>query len=419
MKIALDLGLTSIPVLGGKGEVTPPEPRTVFEDSLPSQDNGNANCNFRHRVLLDQDMGPWFRVLIQPGSSNVLTADHVAVGRWAGNENNTDTTEPLIEALYGGDPGFVGVTGASPVWSDWMPSGILNGMRKGTDLIVSFNTGASGQASQGYNAASDKVIGAYKASKDGWQDQITSGYSNLGNKNFGVGKVETLGGRNFPDPPDDYIPMTYDDPIFSKNTHTPHAINIGAGKSLMRRSIEEYVGIFPASMNFSSNTDGKFLAVKSREAVRFAGTSTSLRWCWFSASGIDDDHADTLQAYSVGARNASISVRNFFIEAGTTAATANFFVADDWGGSIYLEHGIVKGGPFGLRFQSGADGADISISLKDVYFVGPFGGLGGPFSFEDYNGGSHEILLWENVRWATIVDNKLVPGELIPNPDDP
>ncbi|UPK40488.1 hypothetical protein IVB18_29130 [Bradyrhizobium sp. 186] len=87
------------------------------------------------------------------------------------------------------------------------------------------------------------------------------------------------------------------------------------------------------------------------------------------------------------------------------------FIADSYSGTFNFDNVMFEGGPYGLRIASDAD--DIYVSMKDVYFVGPFGAA--PFVFQETNAPIH-ITQWENVRSATIVNGQLVPGDLIPPP---
>lgn len=73
---------------------------------------------------------------------------------------------------------------------------------------------------------------------------------------------------------------------------------------------------------------------------------------------------------------------------------------------------IIEGGPYGVRID--ADNQHIDISLKNVYFVGPFGTA--THLIQDVGTGTHTILEWDNVRHATIEDGVLIPGELISQP---
>lgn len=87
------------------------------------------------------------------------------------------------------------------------------------------------------------------------------------------------------------------------------------------------------------------------------------------------------------------------------------FVADNYGGTITLNNVVFQGGPFGLRIA--ADNQDISLSLTNVYFVGPF--MYDEFLLQEVNADIH-ITHWENVRSATIVNGELVPGPLLSPP---
>jgi len=74
---------------------------------------------------------------------------------------------------------------------------------------------------------------------------------------------------------------------------------------------------------------------------------------------------------------------------------------------------VFSGGPFGCRIHSDVGGNN-DLYFKNVYFVGPFGWE--PFLIGNNNGTKSVIRRWENVRLATIVNGKLVPGNLIPAP---
>ena len=106
-----------------------------------------------------------------------------------------------------------------------------------------------------------------------------------------------------------------------------------------------------------------------------------------------------------------MTVTNTTIVAHNSAATAGLFVADDYAGTFTFNNVVFQGGPFGLRVH--ADERDITVSLKDVYFVGPF--VYDPIYLLEVNGDIH-ITQWENVRYATIVNGELVPGALISPP---
>ena len=131
---------------------------------------------------------------------------------------------------------------------------------------------------------------------------------------------------------------------------------------------------------------------------------------YLKSTGQGSDHADTIQIYAPGSTG-NVTITNTTIVAHTTAATAGMFVADDWSGTLTFDNVVFQGGPFGLRIAADAD--DISVSLKDVYFVGPFGY--DDILFQEVNADIH-ITQWENVRSATIVNGELVPGPLLSPP---
>jgi hypothetical protein len=107
-----------------------------------------------------------------------------------------------------------------------------------------------------------------------------------------------------------------------------------------------------------------------------------------------------------------VALVNTHVRAFNTAATAGYFSADYWGGEITCENVIFNGGPFGFRVHADTD-THIDLYMKNVFFVGPFGY--DPFLLGEY-GGTITIHRWENVRNATIVDGKLVPGSVINKP---
>ncbi|MBR0717982.1 hypothetical protein JQ632_29030 [Bradyrhizobium liaoningense] len=90
------------------------------------------------------------------------------------------------------------------------------------------------------------------------------------------------------------------------------------------------------------------------------------------------------------------------------------FIADGYSGTFTFNNVVFEGGPFGLRIAADAGaGHDDYLAFKDVYFVGPF--AYGALWLEEVNANIH-ITQWENVRYATIVNGQLIPGDLIPAP---
>jgi hypothetical protein len=207
------------------------------------------------------------------------------------------------------------------------------------------------------------------------------------------------------------IPMSFNDPIFSGMTEKTSTLTLNSGQNLTKTSIKEQSG--NPSITCNGNNHITTCRVQSRECVRITDGDLTIENSYLEAKGTGDDHADTLQAYSPHTRGASVTLRNTHVRAYTEAATAGYFSADYWGGEITCENVIFQGGPFGFRVHSDTD-AHIDLYMEDVFFVGPFGYE--PFLLGEY-GGTITIHKWENVRNATIVDGKLVPGNVINQPN--
>lgn len=405
-------GRRFINLLSGSGvEVAPPVERTAFSaDPALSGGDTNVNVNFRGIYTLSDFMGAEFRVCIAPGDSGALTSNHVALGRWDGDAAQPNATSALIETMFDGTPGFVNATEMQ--WSDWTPSGVMSGQPAGTQVVVSFNTGGAGQASTAYAAAPVNSVNFFKASTDAWQDEDVTGYSGV-SFNFGVVAIETRGGNPPPVPPADYIPMTFNDPIFARNSTAAVPRVILAGGSVSYWSIEEYTESQAAAFIFQDNTQGSFLAGLSRETVRMGG-NTTIQYAYVEAIGEPGGHADTIQVYSPGTRGKTINIRNTYVKGHNTDATAGFFCSDDWGGAVNFENVVFDGAPYGCRVDA-SPGCRIELTFKNVYFIeGSFGF--GDFIFQEVGTGTIAILEWDNVRYATVVDGVVVPGALIPQP---
>jgi hypothetical protein len=205
------------------------------------------------------------------------------------------------------------------------------------------------------------------------------------------------------------IPMSFNDPMFDDMTEKTSCMTLSTGQNLSNHSIKENSGN-PTVVSHGNNKITK-LRVKSRECIRITDGDLTIENAYLEAQGTGDDHADTLQAYSPHA-NGNVTLRNTHVRAFNEAATAGYFSADYWGGTITCENVIFQGGPYGFRVHADT-GASLDISMKDVFFVGPFGYdafLIGPY------GGTVTIHQWENVCHATIQNGKLVPGAAINKP---
>lgn len=214
-------------------------------------------------------------------------------------------------------------------------------------------------------------------------------------------------------PPQNTIPMSFNDPMFTGMEELTSMVTLSNGQNLTRKSFV-HMNASPASILSLGNNEVTYCRADSNECVRVTG-NLSISHCYLEATGEGEAHADTIQIYSPGERDATVTIENTQIVAHNVAATAGMFVADNWGGNLIYEDVIFNGGPFGCRLQAGFDaGASLQTWFKNVYFVGPFGFQ--PFSFEEYGAGTITINQWDNVRHATIVDNVLIPGAIIPQP---
>jgi hypothetical protein len=214
-----------------------------------------------------------------------------------------------------------------------------------------------------------------------------------------------------PEPPegDSDIPLTWNDARFSGNAQSG-ATTIGGGQTISKKSITE-TGHTASIISQGGTIDT--CRVNSREGVRIASSGThTIKNSYLEATGTGDDHADTIQAYAPGSKG-KIVVSNSSIVAHTQAATAGFFIADNWTGTVEFTDVVFQGGPYGCRIHPDTGGDNI-LKFRNVFFVGPFGY--GPMLFSNYGGHKNVFEVWENVRHATIVNGELVPGNVINKP---
>jgi len=203
-------------------------------------------------------------------------------------------------------------------------------------------------------------------------------------------------------------PLSWNDPIFNGVT-TSSSITVKNGGSVSYKSITDTGST--ASIVGQGSFTLDHVRINSREGVRIGGDGDMvINNSYIETTGVGSDHADGIQAYSPGS-SGNLTITNTTIVSHNNAATAGLFIADNYGGTVTLNNVVFEGGPYALRVH--ADSQDVSLALKDVYFVGPFGY--DPFLIGEYGGDIH-ITQWENVRYATIVNGVLVPGELIKSP---
>lgn len=204
------------------------------------------------------------------------------------------------------------------------------------------------------------------------------------------------------------IPLGWNDPIFS-GMSSSNAITVKNGGTVSNKSITD-TGHTASVIGLGSFTLDH-VRINSGEGVRIAGSGDiTINNSYIESTGQAGDHADSIQAYAPGG-SGNLTITNTSIVAHNNNATAGMFIADNYGGTITLDNVVFQGGPFGLRVA--ADNQDITISLKDVYFVGPF--MYNPILLQEVNAHIH-VTQWENVHYATIVNGELVPGASIPSP---
>jgi hypothetical protein len=205
------------------------------------------------------------------------------------------------------------------------------------------------------------------------------------------------------------IPLNYNDSRFSGNA-TSNSVTVSGG-TLSKKSITDTGSTASVVINNSAIIDT--CRVNSREAVRIAGSGADIRNCYLEATGSGADHADVIQTYSPGERGSIIKIKDTAIVAHNTAATAGLFVADNFGCSVTMDNVLFWGGPYGCRIHADP-GCTVNVSAKDVFFVGPF--AYGATLINKVGTGILNIVLWENVRNATIVNGVIVPGTAIARP---
>jgi peptidoglycan hydrolase-like protein with peptidoglycan-binding domain/chitodextrinase len=207
------------------------------------------------------------------------------------------------------------------------------------------------------------------------------------------------------------IPLTWNDSMFNSAV-TSNAVVVPAGGSVSYKSITDTGSI--ASVVFGNGGTMDHVRINSREGVRVGGSGTfNITNSYIETTGVADDHADGIQAYSPG-DSGTLNISNSSIVSHTSAATAGLFIADNWTGTINLTDVVVNGGPYGIRIYPDT-GGDNHLNFTNVYFVGPFG-YGDFIVDADWAGHTNYIDTWNNVRSAIIVNGVLVPGALIPCP---
>ena len=204
------------------------------------------------------------------------------------------------------------------------------------------------------------------------------------------------------------IPLSWNDSMFSGVTNSGSVI-LKNGGAISNKSITDSGDIASVVGYGSFTVEG--VRINSAEGVRIGGSGDIvINNSYIETTGKSGGHADGIQAYDPGGTG-NVTITNTTIVSHNSNATAGMFIADDYNGTFTFNNVVFQGGPFGLRFA--ADDKDLTVALKDVYFVGPF--EYNPLLFEKVNADIH-ITQWDNVRYATIVNGELVPDALISPP---
>jgi hypothetical protein len=208
------------------------------------------------------------------------------------------------------------------------------------------------------------------------------------------------------------IPVSYDDDRFKGNAAS-RALKLSSGGTVSNKSITQTGSI--ASIVTGDGATIRNCRVNSRECVRIGGGGVFLiDHCYLEALGVESDHADVIQAYSPGSRG-TLKISNTGIATHGTAANVGVFIADNWTGTIDLENVAFIGGGvnYGLRIHPDAGGDNI-IRLRNVLFIPPF--RYAPYLFGNVGRQKNIIELWENVRIATMENDRLALGPALPKP---
>lgn len=411
--LGLALSSTSAALLRPGEDIAPvpTDPITIFAaNPALNLDDTNTGTTFWVVVTLNSEEPlDELRITIAPASTNALTVLGVSFAKFVAEGT---TLGALTEATFSEAGGFASAT--TEQTSDWIDIAAL-GLSAGDKLAIGFTTGGSGQASTRYNNFA-YVADTYFKAGTSWDDPATTlgtGHTKLAGYNYAIAKVEARGlsGGGGTPPAENTIPMSFNDAMFSAMTEYANNISLSSGADLSRMSIVNQSGT--QSITCGGDNEVLYCRVDSREAVRLTSTAV-VNKCYLEATGLaeEDDHADTIQVYSPGQTGGDLTIQNSHLVAHLTAATANFFCADNWAGSIAFQDVILQGGPYGMRID--ADNAHVDISLNKVYFVGPFGTA--THLIQDVGIGTHKVLNWTDVYEATIENGQLVVGNAISAP---
>lgn len=208
--------------------------------------------------------------------------------------------------------------------------------------------------------------------------------------------------------PTDSPPVSLTDSrYFSNNTTTSSETVLSSSNILANRTITVDRPSIAAVRCEGACTLAN-VAIRSAEGLRLTSgvvhfDSSYIEGC----CTLSGDHGDGIQVYSPGSTGTFL-LRNSTVRWTTSNATAGFFIADNWQGTVVIENSVFISGPFGIHFY--ADVGTLNVYFKNVCFVGPFTWTGVAL---DNVSGQIQVRQWDNVRNCTLNGTTLTLGSEI------
>lgn len=224
------------------------------------------------------------------------------------------------------------------------------------------------------------------------------------------------------------FPLSFNDPMFTGMSASVE-VNLSVGQDVSNKTFENNTD--SVEILAQGNNDITLCRIRSREGIRCDNDETyNIDRCWIETYGLlggpgpgDDDHADGLQMG--GGDTSTLNIRNTTFRSWSDADDGNperpaayelfsvgLFYSDGSDGVVTLNNVLFLGGQIAFRFH-GDIGTTLNLSLNNVYLVGPFGAF--DWEVSEF-GGTINIVKWNNVFNATIVNGVLIPGSAIPPP---
>lgn len=203
------------------------------------------------------------------------------------------------------------------------------------------------------------------------------------------------------------FPMSWDDPVFANVTDASSVVINTGDPPVSNKSVDTTSG--DAAIFFETSGTVSYIRVRAREGIRVQSGTVNISWVFIDINADLPDHGDGLQCYTPNGTG-TVTLTNSTIRVNGTGINGNYFSGDDWEGSHVLENVLFWDGNKGFM----VDGSSDSISLKNVYFVENT--ISTPIEISPVNSRLPTIVKWENVRYVTVVDGQVIPGDLISQP---